>query len=1020
MMAGSHPLGRFYLSGSVRTRAIHTASTSNRICPTRCFISVSNCKSINGVGSASRLKPSFTIMRQIRILTAGRPGARFRIRTGKKKRGSALDSKEDKDGMEKKTVSAEPEKGAAALELMRKLVQDAQMELSESVRANGIRNSGGGSDSGGSFKKIEVPEDQPFVMILPISIRPLLPGVCCSLQIRDPLIVSAIMLLAKQNHPYIGAFLVQDPNFKGDLVSAKNEIHEIGVLAEIRSIIDADFRGSGVTIVVYPHERIRVKNVMSNVEQMIDDRLTSPESPRNYGGSADTDKGYALAVDLIRMGIPVAHIENVADEPFDISDPIVNSTLSEMLSLIRELCSINPLIKNQIMSYLGGEGSTPLMDATKIINIVATISSAPSRDLQATLECLNIRERLHFGLNLLKAELENAKLQLSISKQVEKKITKRQREYFLMEQLKEIQKELGMTPDGKKKLIEDFKLKAMSLKMPQDVENVLNEEISKLLHFDMSSSEFNVTRNYLDWLTNLPWGIRSEDKFDIFSAKRILDEDHYGLDEVKELILEFIAIGKLRSSLEGKVICLCGPPGVGKTSVGKSMARALNRAFYRFSVGGLTDVAEIRGHRRTYVGSMPGKPVQALRRVRTENPLIMIDEIDKIGTSGHGDPSSALLELLDPEQNNAFLDHYIDVPVDLSKVLFVCTANFHSNIPPALLDRMELIDMHGYIAEEKIDIAEKYLVSSALKQCGLTHNNLRITKDAIQELVKYYCRESGVRNLKKHIEKICRKVALQVATVMQRNENVTIDVKGPNLSVKNNAGLSYGHRELSNCANSNSTDSNLEVQSKEGGKSRTQSVHDMLAADENASSGKTDTAHNGPSRGEFSTQTSSEKNIRADKMPDPAFTHEHHENSPVDIKTLSEENIKSDGMPDPAHEHSDHQPPEIPLEEKTLSEKNIIADKMPDPVYNHDNYEKAPFNPMTPSEEIVRSEKMPDPINKQYSREENLTAHSEGGVSDKIPSPVCDQGSVSPPNKEYVHLWHPLITISPLTSLILY
>jgi Lon-like ATP-dependent protease len=266
----------------------------------------------------------------------------------------------------------------------------------------------------------------------------------------------------------------------------------------------------------------------------------------------------------------------------------------------------------------------------------------------------------------------------------------------------------------------------------------------------------------LDWITQIPWGKRSRENYNLVHARRVLDQDHYGLKEVKDRILEFIAVGKLRGTVEGKILCLAGPPGVGKTSVGKSIARALDRKFFRFSVGGLTDVAEIKGHRRTYVGAMPGKVIQALKKVGTENPLILIDEIDKVGHGHQGDPSSALLELLDPEQNSSFLDYYMDIPVDLSKILFMCTANVLDTIPGPLLDRMEIIQLSGYVAEEKAAIAAKYLSPTAKRASGLEHVDIHLTDEAIDTLIKSYCRESGVRNLKKQIDKVYRKAAYKI------------------------------------------------------------------------------------------------------------------------------------------------------------------------------------------------------------------------------------------------------------------
>lgn len=390
------------------------------------------------------------------------------------------------------------------------------------------------------------------------------------------------------------------------------------------------------------------------------------------------------------------------------------------------------------------------------------------------LESLAIGDRLYKVLVVLKRELSNAKLQQEISNEVEKKIGRKQQEYFLMEQLKGIKKELGMDSNGKEKQIEDFKAKAVKLNMPPQVSAVFDEEIKKLQTLEPTVSEYNITRNYLEWLTNVPWGIQGKENLDVKHAQTVLDEDHYGLKDVKDRILEFIAVAKLRGTVEGKIITMVGPPGVGKTSIGKSIARALGREFYRFSVGGLTDVAEIKGHRRTYVGAMPGKIVQALKKVKTENPIIMIDEIDKLGRGHQGDPASALLELLDPEQNNSFMDHYLDVPLDLSKVLFVCTANTLDTIPAPLLDRMEVISLSGYVADEKIAIASKYLVPASRQASGLDGYNVKLSEGAISRLITQYCRESGVRNLKKHIDKVYRKAAFKIVQDETKKDGETI------------------------------------------------------------------------------------------------------------------------------------------------------------------------------------------------------------------------------------------------------
>merc|ERR1719367_1153332 len=383
-----------------------------------------------------------------------------------------------------------------------------------------------------------------------------------------------------------------------------------------------------------------------------------------------------------------------------------------------------------------------------------------TKELLEVLSEPNVKERMVLSLSLLKKEYELSKLQQKIGKEVEEKVKSVQRKYMLMEQLKVIKKELGMEKDDTETIIEKYQKRLESLTVPEVAKEVIDEEINKLRFLDSHSSEFSVTRNYLDWLTILPWGLASEENLALGKADEVLNNEHYGLDDVKKRILEFIAVSHLKGSVQGKIVCLSGPPGVGKTSIAKSIARALNREFFRFSVGGLSDVAELKGHRRTYVGAMPGKAVQALKKTKTENPLILIDEIDKMGRGWQGDPTAALLEMLDPEQNNTFLDHYLDVPVDLSKVLFLCTANTLETIPEPLRDRMEIIDISGYVAEEKLKIAQQYLLPQVSEITGLKIDDGIIVEDeALNKLIKSYCRESGVRNLRKHIEKIFRKAA---------------------------------------------------------------------------------------------------------------------------------------------------------------------------------------------------------------------------------------------------------------------
>lgn len=397
-----------------------------------------------------------------------------------------------------------------------------------------------------------------------------------------------------------------------------------------------------------------------------------------------------------------------------------------------------------------------------LCDLGASLSAADPPELQAIMEEMDIPKRLMLALSLLKKELELSKLQAKIGKEVEEKVKQQHRKYILQEQLKVIKKELGIEKDDKDAIGEKYRERLKEKVVPKQVMDVIEEELTKLNFLENSSSEFNVTRNYLDWLTILPWGVKSEENLGIERATEILNEDHYGMEDIKKRILEFIAVSQLKGTTQGKILCFHGPPGIGKTSIAKSIARALNREYFRFSVGGMTDVAEIKGHRRTYVGAMPGKLIQCLKKTKTENPLVLIDEVDKIGKGYQGDPSSALLELLDPEQNANFLDHYLDIPVDFSKVLFICTANVTDTIPEPLRDRMEMIEMSGYVAEEKLAIAKQYLIPQSQTNCGVSDEQITIHDSALNTLIKGYCRESGVRNLQKHVEKLIRKVAFKL------------------------------------------------------------------------------------------------------------------------------------------------------------------------------------------------------------------------------------------------------------------
>jgi Lon-like ATP-dependent protease len=686
-------------------------------------------------------------------------------------------------------------------------------------------NEGGGNTTGGgggrrrkgaadkSLQKPTVPDVYPQVMAIPIAKRPLFPGFYKAITIRDPEVMAAIDAAMKMGQPYIGAFLLKDENADIDVIEKMDDVHEIGTFCQITSAFHVNAEGTSMTAVLYPHRRIKLSSLLPPNKKDADSAATTesekiaiaevtpveteatPASTSANETSAATQESEDKKGDVVasfeegspdvkaqlkdqqgaqqyeptsflkKYNVSLVNVENVADAPYDKKNDDIRALINIIVDTIKEIANMNPLFRDQISAFSMSQNAGNVgEDPARLADFAVAVSQGEPIELQEALEALDLKVRLEKALAVLKKEQMNAQLQNKISKDVESKIQKRQREYLLMEQLKGIRRELGMESDGKEKLIENFKTKASKLSMPEAVRKVFDEEINKLAHIEPAASEFNVTRNYLDWLTQIPWGQKSAENFDIKHAMAVLDEDHHGLKDVKDRILEFIAVGKLRGTVEGKILFMVGPPGVGKTSIGKSIARALNREYYRFSVGGMSDVAEIKGHRRTYVGALPGRMIQALKKCQTENPLILIDEVDKLSRGYQGDPAAALLEMLDPEQNNSFLDHYLDVPVDLSKVLFVCTANMTDTIPRPLLDRMETIELSGYVSDEKMAIAEKYLAPAAKELSGLKDADVILEKSAIQELINKYCRESGVRNLKKQIEKVYRKAALKIIT----------------------------------------------------------------------------------------------------------------------------------------------------------------------------------------------------------------------------------------------------------------
>jgi ATP-dependent Lon protease len=456
--------------------------------------------------------------------------------------------------------------------------------------------------------------------------------------------------------------------------------------------------------------------------------------------------------------------------------PELSDTTVETQALLRSVSDIFAKIVGH-SPHLPDELQVAVMNIdnpSRAADLIASNINLSTLEKQEILETFDTKERLARLMTFLNRELQVLELGSKIQSQVKTELDKSQREYYLREQLKAIRRELGES-DERTIEIEELQQKIEAAKMPDDAKQTAEKELDRLAKMPPQAAEYTVSRTYLDWLVTLPWSEGTKDVVDVPKAKKILDADHYDLDKVKERILEFLAVRKLKKETKGPILCLVGPPGVGKTSLGKSIARALGRKFTRISLGGIRDEAEIRGHRRTYVGALPGRIIQGIRKAGSNNTLFMLDEVDKIGADFRGDPAAALLEVLDPEQNAFFSDHYLEVPFDLSKVMFITTANVLVTVPPALLDRMEVIDLPGYTDEEKVEIARVYLVPRQKDSHGLTDKHIEFDDDTIRLLISEYTREAGLRNLEREIGNISRKVARKVAEGEKRKIKVTTE-----------------------------------------------------------------------------------------------------------------------------------------------------------------------------------------------------------------------------------------------------
>jgi len=503
-----------------------------------------------------------------------------------------------------------------------------------------------------------------------------------------------------------------------------DEIHEVGTLSTILQLLKLP--DGTVKVLVEGAERARVVKYVSQEEY---------------------------------FAAEIEQLESDTEEDEREIDVLMRSLLSQFDQYVK----LNKKVPPEILSSLSG-----IDDPGRLADTIAAHMSLKIEDKQEILEIEEVRPRLEKLLNLIEGEIDLLQVEKRIRSRVKSQMEKSQREYYLNEQMKAIQKELGDLEDAPNE-IEELSQRIFDAKMTDEALEKANSELNKLKQMSPMSAEATVVRNYIDWLVSLPWKKRSKIRRDLSKAEQVLEEDHYGLEKVKERILEYLAVQLRVRKLKGPILCLVGPPGVGKTSLGRSIARATNRKFVRMSLGGVRDEAEIRGHRRTYIGSMPGKIIQNLSKVGTRNPLFLLDEIDKMSMDFRGDPSSALLEVLDPEQNHTFGDHYLEVDFDLSDVMFLATAN-SLNIPAPLLDRMEVIRIPGYTEDEKINIAQRYLFTKQRKNNGLKESEIEIERDAIRDIIRYYTREAGVRNLERELSKICRKVVKEILLTTKAGE----------------------------------------------------------------------------------------------------------------------------------------------------------------------------------------------------------------------------------------------------------
>ncbi len=606
---------------------------------------------------------------------------------------------------------------------------------------------------------VEIPEVIP---ILPLRNAVLFPGSIIPIDVGRKKSVKLIEDALSREKPIIGIITQKDPQIENP---QEDDLYTVGCAARVLKVIKLG--NESFSVIIQGLARVEVLGfigrepyITARIRTMPEDladtpaerRPTAEASPEGAEPSSE-GSGEATAdatADATGDGAGDGSVDGGAV-------PDLEALMLNLREVARKVVKLMPDVPNEAVSLIDS-----VTEPGALSDLIGANLDLPIEEKQAILETPGIRERMYRILVTLNRQLELLKVREQINSQVQEEMGKSQREYILRQQLKAIREELGELDEPGSE-VEELKAKIEVCQMPEEAEAVALKQLDRLKMMNPASAEYTVVNSYLDWLVELPWQESTEDQLDIPLVRRILDEDHYDLEKVKKRIVEYLAVRKLNPDKKGPILCLVGPPGVGKTSLGKSIARAMGREFWRISLGGVRDEAEIRGHRRTYVGALPGRIIQGIRKVKVKNPVFMLDEIDKLGNDFRGDPASALLEVLDPEQNNTFSDHYLEVQFDLSSVMFIATANMVDTIPPALRDRMEILDLPGYTRNEKFHIARNYLIPRQLRENGISDISLELPDETVYRMIDNYTRESGVRNLERTIEGVCRSVAVRVA-----------------------------------------------------------------------------------------------------------------------------------------------------------------------------------------------------------------------------------------------------------------